>query len=103
MKQGMKQRLVGAVVLIALGIVIWPIVFDPSVVRRFSEESKIPPAPRFDEFSVPETDIDAGGNTPAEIEEAPINSENRSAESTARVKAAAQAGEATDEFGLPVL
>ena len=103
----MKQRLVGAVVLIALGIVIWPIVFDPSVVRRFSEESKIPPAPRFDEFAVPESESESKSivveSAQAAVKDAPITSENRAAESSARVKAAAQAGEKTDEFGLPVL
>lgn len=45
MKQTLRQRLVGAIVLLALGAILWPVVFDEGPDRTISKVSIIPPAP----------------------------------------------------------
>lgn len=45
MKQTLRQRLVGAIVLLALGAILWPVVFDEGPNRTIAKDSIIPPAP----------------------------------------------------------
>lgn len=45
MKQSLRQRLVGALVVVALGAILWPIIFDEGPSRVISKESIIPPQP----------------------------------------------------------
>jgi len=45
MKQALRQRLVGALVLLALGAILWPIIFDEGPQQTLSRESVIPPTP----------------------------------------------------------
>ena len=54
MREAMKHRLVGAAVLIAGAVILWPLVFDTSVVRSISERSEIPDKPAFERFDVAE-------------------------------------------------
>ncbi len=54
MTEAMKHRLVGAAVLIALGVIAWPVVFDSSPVREISQRSQIPPQPASERFTVAE-------------------------------------------------
>lgn len=54
MKESMKHRLVGTAVLVALGIIAWPVVFDTTPVREISQRSQIPEAPATEAFEVPE-------------------------------------------------
>ena len=42
---GMKQRLVGAVVLLCAGIVLWSLLFTGPKIRQIDRDSQIPPAP----------------------------------------------------------
>jgi len=44
----LKQRLVGALILLALGVVFWPIIFVEPEQRYAREENIIPPAPVID-------------------------------------------------------
>jgi DedD protein len=44
----LKQRLVGALILLALGVVFWPIIFVEPEERYTQEEIPIPPAPVID-------------------------------------------------------
>jgi DedD protein len=46
--------MIGVAVLVALGIIVWPIVFDSSPVREISQRSQIPPAPAVERFSIDE-------------------------------------------------
>ena len=48
----MKHRLVGTAVLVALGIIIWPVLFDTTPVREISQRSKIPDAPPVERLSL---------------------------------------------------
>lgn len=54
MTEAMKHRLVGAAVLIALGVIVWPVIFDSSPVREISQRSQIPEEPANDRFTVDE-------------------------------------------------
>lgn len=44
----LKQRLVGALILLALGVVFWPIIFVEPEERYAQEQNPIPPAPVID-------------------------------------------------------
>ena len=54
MTEAMKHRVIGAAVLVALGVIAWPVVFDTSPVREISQRSQIPEEPAIDRFTVPE-------------------------------------------------
>ncbi len=47
MNDRIVQRLVGAVVLVALGLILWPVVMGPKRDQSFVIESDIPPKPVF--------------------------------------------------------
>jgi DedD protein len=44
----LKQRLVGALILLALGVVFWPIIFVEPEERYTQEDNRMPPAPEID-------------------------------------------------------
>lgn len=52
MSSGLQQRLVGALVLIALGVIFWPIVFHDTAIVSVDKTSQIPPAPQYKPFTV---------------------------------------------------
>lgn len=54
MTEAMKHRLVGAAVLVALGVIAWPVLFDTTPVREISQRSQIPSEPALERFSVEE-------------------------------------------------
>lgn len=54
MTEAMKHRLIGATVLVALGVIAWPVIFDTSPVREISQRSQIPEEPVIERFTVPE-------------------------------------------------
>lgn len=77
----MKHRLVGTAVLVALGIIIWPVLFDTSPVREISQRSKIPVAPPVERFAIsepeapqlpPQPDYSAERAASAEAGESPV-------------------------------
>lgn len=51
-----KQRLVGALILLALGVVFWPIIFVPEAQRLSSVDVDVPASPPVDLSPVPEPD-----------------------------------------------
>lgn len=58
MDPSLKQRLVGAMILLALGVVFWPIIFVPSEREPVPRQEPIPPAPRVDNSVLPAPDDD---------------------------------------------
>lgn len=48
MNEVLKQRLVGALILVALGVVFWPIIFVEPGERGGADEARIPPRPQVD-------------------------------------------------------
>lgn len=54
MNSGLKQRLVGAVVLICGGLILWPVVFSDGVGPGMDTRTEIPPMPAFEKYQVAE-------------------------------------------------
>ena len=63
----LKQRLVGALILIALGVVFWPIIFVEQGVKPLGEAAQIPARPSVDITPIERPDISAVRQSP-EIE-----------------------------------
>lgn len=63
----LKQRLVGALILIALGVVFWPIIFVEQGVKPLGEAAQIPARPSVDTTPIERPDISAVRQSP-EIE-----------------------------------
>lgn len=57
MNDVLKQRLVGALILLALGVVFWPIIFVEPGERRGGEAQRIPPRPQVDTSPVEPPDM----------------------------------------------
>ncbi|MFN2289474.1 MAG: SPOR domain-containing protein [Chromatocurvus sp.] len=53
MDASLKQRLVGAMILLALGVVFWPIIFVPPEGEPVPRQEPIPPAPQVDNGVLP--------------------------------------------------
>ena len=70
MNDVLKQRLVGALILLALGVVFWPIIFVEPGERRGGEEVQVPPRPQVDTTPVAPPDL-AGLRTSPKIEKEP--------------------------------
>ena len=54
MDDGLKQRLVGALVLLALGVLFVPVLFEPENRRSVGRTTQIPPAPQIKPVEVAE-------------------------------------------------
>ncbi len=54
MNDSVKQRLIGAVVLLLISASIWPIIFRPAERKDVVVESLIPPPPPLEMFEIPE-------------------------------------------------
>lgn len=52
MNDGFKQRLVGALVLLSLAVIIWPVVFVETAGPGMDRNTQIPPMPPFNKFKV---------------------------------------------------
>ena len=64
MDEALKKRLLGAVVLLAIATILWPLVFDSAEEIKLSAESRIPPKPeveRWQPAKVPEPDASSVG------------------------------------------
>ena len=92
MKESMKHRLVGAAVLVGLGIIAWPVIFDTTPVREINRRSQIPDAPAVERFSVPE---------PAPVQTPPAPDSEALRAQAAAPDATATAAQATADSGKP--
>ncbi len=64
MDEALKKRLLGALVLLAIAAILWPLVFDSAEEIKLSAESKIPSKPeveRWQPAQVPEPDASSVG------------------------------------------
>lgn len=52
MNEGLKQRLVGAIVLVCLGLILWPVLFSDSHSPAMSRQTQIPQAPEFQKYYI---------------------------------------------------
>ena len=53
MKNVLKQRLVGALVIVSLGVILWPVVFVDVEPRHMDRNSQLPAMPQLDRRPVP--------------------------------------------------
>ncbi|MFV8816645.1 SPOR domain-containing protein [Haliea sp. E17] len=68
----MKQRLVGALILVALGVVFWPIIFVEPNAPVATDGRTVPPRPQLDTSPLPAPDDSALRELPAPQAEAPV-------------------------------
>lgn len=66
MNDMLKQRLVGALILVALGVVFWPIIFVEPGQRSATEQLRIPPPPMIDTAPIESPDQEGLRASPAE-------------------------------------
>ena len=52
MDDGLKQRIIGAVVLIALGVIFIPVLFDRERMEPVDKKTQIPPAPHIETIEI---------------------------------------------------
>ena len=103
MNDGFRQRLVGALVLICLAVILWPIVFSNSVKPVVDRQTQIPPMPQLEKYTIPEPQKPKGiepvnTDTIAEPPKAVAKKQQVVEQSKAAVKQEA----ALDKRGLPV-
>ncbi|OUS10193.1 hypothetical protein A9Q90_01820 [Gammaproteobacteria bacterium 54_18_T64] len=94
MNEGMKQRLVGALVLLALATVVLPIVFDFDGAYQVDTRSLIPPAP-----DIQRVDIARAGPQPGRVATAAQNEMFRFSESRTRAERGTGESTATQDQG----
>lgn len=80
MRESVKQRIVGAVVLVALGIIFIPVLFTLDSPREVDTESMIPPAPDIEPLVVGEPRREEGFIPPKPMEDAFMPAEPPAAE-----------------------
>jgi DedD protein len=85
---GLKQRLVGALVLFCAGVVLWSLLFTGPQVRQIDRESQIPAAPEKVQINVPEPE-------PRNVE--PVNTDLASKPKFDLPAAEARSADLTDE------
>ncbi len=64
MDEALKKRLIGAIVLLAIATILWPLVFDSADKIKLSKQSQIPPKPEVERWQpdeVPEPDASTVG------------------------------------------
>ena len=69
MKDALKQRLVGALILIALGVVFWPLIFVPPKEGPAVSEASMPPRPVIDRSPMNVPDSDGFRGSPRIVDE----------------------------------
>ncbi len=74
MKDSLKQRLVGALILIALAVVFWPIIFVPPSDTPAASDARIPAPPQVDRSPLPLPSAD-GLRPGARVETPPADEE----------------------------
>ncbi|WIO73060.1 SPOR domain-containing protein [Porticoccaceae bacterium LTM1] len=70
MNDGLKQRIVGALVLVVIAVIFLPMVFNFDAERIIDRTSQIPPRPQIEPVTVAEPDRPADIDYPAELDKA---------------------------------
>ena len=65
MNDGLKQRIVGALVLLALGMIFVPVIFDRERIVPVDRETQIPPQPERDILALPAPPVPPRPRAPA--------------------------------------
>lgn len=104
------QRLVGAIVLVALGLILWPVVMGPKRDQSFVIESDIPPKPVFVPSEIappqPRQDVSPIGEyqekLARQVEEAAQAAPQEAEEAPEPAQPAAVTQPALDKDGVPI-
>jgi DedD protein len=112
MRDVLKQRLIGALILIALGVVFWPLVFVDSDRQPLDRTSQVPPMPNLAQMRIetPQPLTDIGAETvetiiplPDELpDQLPPLAEEPAAESQPEPVSGTRPQPKLDENGIPV-
>jgi DedD protein len=95
LSSGLKQRIVGAFVLGALGLFVLPMLFDFADPNRIDRNSKLPPAPEIEPVSV------AKAERPAAVSDQPIGAEIFDIERSVEATESNEKPYGLNELGLP--
>lgn len=109
MNSGIKQRLVGAVVLAALALILWPVVMGPKRDQSIVVESDIPAKPVFGPSEIkqakPRQDVSPIGEYQAKLKQQGEKQKQQGEKQKQQGKEAQQKGRsrpALDKDGIPV-
>jgi DedD protein len=69
MDDGLKQRLIGAIVLLALAVIFVPVVFDREQLQQVDRTSQIPEAPDIIPVTIPEPQVNRSVESAPPVEE----------------------------------
>jgi DedD protein len=94
MDDGLKQRLIGAVVLLALAVIFVPVIFDREQLQPVDRHTQIPIAPEITPVVVPEPEITADVEPAPPIEDVFVPEEPSAAGSIMTTSLEPQAGAA---------
>jgi cell division septation protein DedD len=95
LSSGLKQRIAGAFVLGALGLIILPLLFDFADPNRIDRNSKLPPAPEIAPVSV------AKAERPAAVSDQPTTAEIFDIERSTEASDSDEKPYGLNELGLP--
>lgn len=99
---GLKQRLLGAVVMSCIALILWPLIFSDVSGPEVDRRSQIPPLPAFEKYTVTEPVRPINIEPVAQAGEATVAAKLAAAEKLAEVKPEATAAKPSlDERGLP--
>ncbi|MBA6412044.1 SPOR domain-containing protein [Parahaliea sp. F7430] len=74
MNDVLKQRLVGALILVALGVVFWPIIFVEPDAAPSASEVRLPPRPNIDTRPLPSPDrVGLRASKPLELQDSELD------------------------------
>lgn len=79
MDDGLKQRIIGAFVLIAIGVVFVPLIFDRERIEPVDQQTQIPIAPRIKPVVIPKPVIEDVAEPAADPEQMFVPDKNRDA------------------------
>lgn len=105
MNDGFKQRLVGAVVLISVAVILWPVIFTDTRSPSLDRRSQIPATPQFEKYQVAEpervTGLDPIAKPQLEVQ-APKSATTTTLTADPQIPSQADNEPRQDAKGLPV-
>jgi len=103
MNDGFRQRLVGALVLICMAVILWPIVFSNSIRPVVDRQTQIPTMPQLEKYAIPEPQKPKGVEpVNTDIIEEPPKTVAKEQSVVEQSRAAVKQEIALDKRGLPV-
>lgn len=104
MNDGLRQRLIGAIVLVSIALILWPLLFSDPNLPDVDRRSQIPPTPAFQSFEVPEPSRPQQTESVRSVrmQETETQLAIANPQPVANSKPSAQPAPLLDERGLPI-